>query len=382
MDPYSLLPLLYYAIASGLTTFGLRQRRQIRVLLLVPVWSLSLLALASSHRLSWLIGADSTFASLLVFYLLYSAQILVFETHGISPEARATNKEWSPTFLDCYRTWNNPRHLPIRLSNSRLDRQTTSSDISLNNLTRFAFTKLAKAAALWSFEHFIFQRIFIRALGRVLIADFSPETELLHMQLSSHQVQVRAIMSVQWIWRAYFFLEFYHSLLAIVFVAILRFDCPDEWPGLFGSPSNAYSVRKFWGRFWHQLTIPTYIFYGRFASKQILGLQPGSSLEKTAIAFFVFTISGLSHSLVGWALGDAALFRDILFFEICFFAAACETLFHKSLRRASKILAQTFVLPSLVRRVVGMVWVFVFFFCVSPLWIYPKIYHALLHPVS
>ncbi|KAL4906360.1 hypothetical protein BDW74DRAFT_177374 [Aspergillus multicolor] len=383
MNLNSLLPLFYYAIASALTIFGLKQRRQIRLLLLIPIWLLSLLALASSYRLSWMIGADSTFASLLVFYLLYSAKILVFDTHDVNPEARQIkHHDWSPTFLDCYRTWNNPRHLPIRLSNLRLEREATSSDSGPINLARFAFMKLAKAAVLWGFERFVFQKVFIRALGQVVISDFSPPMEMpAFTQLSSHQLQVRAIMSVQWMWRAYFFLEFYHSLLSIVFVALLRFDSPEEWPCLFGSPVQAYSVRKFWGRFWHQLTIPTYIFYARLVSKHALGVQPGSSVEKTVIAFLVFAISGLSHSLVGLALGDAALFRDILFFEICFLAAAGETLLLKYYSEVSGGLNGARLLRQVVRRVTGMLWVFVFFFCVSPLWIYPKIYHALLNPV-
>ncbi|KAJ5250751.1 hypothetical protein N7489_001161 [Penicillium chrysogenum] len=233
-----------------------------------------------------------------------------------------------------------------------------------------------KAAALWAFEHFAFQKVFIRALGQVVVADFSPEMEMA-FPLSTHQFQVRAIMSVQWIWRAYFFLEFYHSLLAIVFVAILRFDYPGDWPALFGNPMEASSVRGFWAQFWHQLTIPTYVYYSRVVSRQLMGVQSGSSLDKTITALVIFTISGLSHALVGWALGDAALFRDVLFFQMCFLAAAAETAISK-MKVPRRILSR---LPAALRMVSGMAWVFVFFFCISPMWIYPKVYHVLLNPV-
>jgi hypothetical protein len=234
-----------------------------------------------------------------------------------------------------------------------------------------------KAAALWAFEHFVFQKVFIYALGQVAVADFSPAMEVT-FQLSSHQMQVRAIMSVQWIWRAYFFLEFYHCLLAIVFVTILRFDYPGDWPPLFGSPMEAYSVRGFWGRFWHKLTIPTYIYYSQVVSRQLMGTSPGSNLEKTIIPFFIFTLSGFSHALVGWSLGDAALFRDLLFFEMCFIAAAVETAISKM--KVMGILRG--VLSPLSRTVAGMVWVFFLFFCISPLWIYPKVYQVLLNPTQ
>lgn len=367
MDPESLSPLFYYMIAGVLNITGLKARRQTRLLLLGPIWLFSLMSLASSHRLSWMIGADSTFASLVVFYLLYSTKTLAFDQHTVNPEL--STHDWS--FVDCYRTWNNPRNLPLRLSTLEKDAPSDSKSRAL-----FSFNQSMKAAALWAFEHFVFQKVFIHALGQVVVADFSPEMEVA-FQLSSHQIEVRAIMSVQWIWRAYFFLEFYHSLLAIVFVAILRFDYPEDWPPLFGSPMEAYSVRGFWGRFWHKLTIPTYVYYSRLVSRQFLGVQPGSSLEKTITALLIFTISGFSHALVGWALGDAALFRDVLFFETCFLAAAGETAISKM--KVSSNLRGVFSPPS--RTIAGMAWVFMFFFCISPIWIYPKVYYVLLHPI-
>lgn len=367
MDLESLSPLFYFMIASVLNITGLKRRPQTRLLLLGPIWLFSLMSLASSHRLSWMIGADSTFASLVVFYLLYSAKTLVFDQHAVSPELSTHDS----SFVDCYRTWNNPRELPLRLS--ALEKKAPSDSKSR---TLFSFHQSMKAAALWAFEHFVFQKVFIHALGQVVVADFSPEMEVA-FQLSSHQIQVRAIMSVQWIWRAYFFLEFYHSLLAIVFVAILRFDYPEDWLPLFGSPMEAYSVRGFWGRFWHRLTIPTYVFYSRLVSRQLMRVRPRSSLEKTITALLIFTISGFSHALVGWSLGDAALFRDVLFFEMCFLAAAGETAISKM--KVSSIFRGVF--SPLSRTVAGMAWVFVFFFCISPMWIYPKVYHVLLNPI-
>jgi hypothetical protein len=367
MDLLSISPLFCYFIASVLNITGLKRRRQTRLLLLGPVWLFSLLSLASSHRLSWMIGADSTFASVLVFYLLYSTKLLAFDQHAVNPEI--STHSWS--FVDCYRIWNNPRKLPLRLSPHEKEGRSDSM-----SRARFSFNQSMKAAALWAFEHFAFQKVFIRALGQVVVADFSPEMEVA-FPLSTHQFQVRAIMSVQWIWRAYFFLEFYHSLLAIVFVAILRFDYPGDWPALFGNPMDASSVRGFWAQFWHQLTIPTYVYYSRVVSRQLMGVQSGSSLDKTITALVIFTISGLSHALVGWALGDAALSRDVLFFQMCFLAAAAETAISK-MKVPRRILSR---LPAALRMVSGMAWVFVFFFCISPMWIYPKVYHVLLNPV-
>ncbi|KAL4991012.1 membrane bound O-acyl transferase family-domain-containing protein [Aspergillus falconensis] len=389
MDLKPLAPLFYYTIASMLTITGLKRQRQTRLLLLGLIWLFSLMSLASSHRLrlsaaGMMVGADSTFASLVVFYLLYSTKTLVFELHAVSPERSPHGHDWS--LVECYRTWNNPRQLPLRPSRLKGGAPGHGNLASrTRRLLFFSLAKATKAAALWAFEHFVFRKVFIHALGQVIVADFSPAMEALSQlqlqQLSPHHLKVRAIMSVQWIWRAYFFLEFYHSLLAVVFVAILRFDDPEEWPPLFGSPLEAYSVRRFWSRFWHRLTVPTYVFYARLVSRRLIRVRPDSALEKTVTALLVFTISGLSHSLVGWALGDTALFRDVVFFEMCFLAAAGETAVAKTkIEIRAPAMLRGFV-PQPLQKVAGMAWVFVFFFCVSPSWIYPKIYHALLNPV-
>lgn len=367
MDLKSLLPLIYYTVASVLNITGLKKCRQTRFLLLGPVWLFSLLSLASCHRLSWMIGADSSLASLLIFYLLYSTKTLAFDQHAVSPEL--STHDWS--FIDCYRTWNNPRQLPLRLSLLKEDTERT-----LTSRAHFCLNQTINAVALWAFEHFVFQKAFIHALGQVTVADFSPEMEMA-LQLSRHQIQVRAVMSIQWIWRAYFFLEFYHCLLAILFVVVLRFDNAEDWPPLFGNPMEAYSVRGFWSRFWHQLTIPTYVYYARLISRDLMGVKPGSSTEKTMTALLIFTISGFSHSLVGWSLGDGALFRDVLFFEICFLVAAGETAISRT-----KVWGKWKKISSpLFQTVLGISWVLGFFFLVSPVWIYPKVYHVLTKPV-
>lgn len=367
MDIYSFLPLGYYLIASVLNITGLKTRRRTRLLLVGPVLLFSFLSLLSCQRLSWIIGADSSLASLLVFFLPYSTKTLAFDQHAVNPELGA--HDW--TFVDCYRTWNNPRKLPLRLSILEKKASCNPKSRSL-----FAFNQALKAGALWAFEHFVFQRIFIYALGKVAVDDFSPSMEFT-LPLSSHQISVQAIMAAQWIWRACFFLEFYHCLLAIAFVTILRFDDPGDWPPLFGSPMKAYSVRGFWGGFWHNLTIPTYVYYSQLASRRLMRMQPGSTLEKTVTPLLIFTLSGFSHALVGWSLGDAALSRDILFFQLCFLAATVETAISKT--RLFALLREC--TSPLFRQVAGMGWVFFFFFFASPMWIYPKVYHALLNPV-
>lgn len=374
MGLVSLLPICCFAAASLLTMASLRWRRRARVLSLGPICFFSLLSLATSDRLSWPLGLDSTFASLAVFHVPYSIKLLALDDHALSPEL--SDHDWS--FLDCYRTWNNPRKLPLRLS--PLDR---TEPCDLKSRAGFGLHQAIKVAALWAFHCFVFQRILNRTMLYAVAADFSPAMELppaspgRALQLSLHEVQVRTFMSFQWIWIAFYLLESSHCLMAIIFVAILGFDQPGDWPPIFGSLLEAFTLRGFWGRFWHRITIPTFHDYSILISRKLLRLQPGSRLEKTVVPWLIFTMSGLSHALVGWSLKDAALSRDILFFELNFLAAAVETMISQ-VQLSNTLIKRVQALPRPLCRSAGFAWVFLFFFCTAPMWMYPKIYPTLV----
>lgn len=360
-----------FGAASLLTIVSLRWRRRNRLRSIAPICLLSFLSLASAHQLSWPLGLDTTLASVVVFYLPYSIKLLAFDEHAMNPEL--STYDWR--LVDCYRTWNNPRMLPLRLSPFE-----RTEPCDWKSRARFMLHQAIKAAALWAFHYFVFQKLLTRALSNIVAADFSPAMELPPFDktflLSLHQLRVRVFMSFQWIWIAFFFLEFYHSLMAMVFVSILGFDQPEDWPPLFGNPLEASSLRGFWGRFWHRLTIPTFHHYSVLISRKLLRLRPGSRSEKTVIPWLIFTMSGLSHCLVGWALNDAAPSRDVLFFELNFIAAAVETMVSKA--QLSGTSMKRFTQASwLLSKSADFAWVALFFFCTAPMWTYPKVYPAL-----
>lgn len=201
MDLTTILPLLYFSTASMLTMAALRLPKAIRLVSLGPVWLFSLLSLASAYKLPWSIGANSTFASLMVCYAPYATKLLAVNEHRVSPEHSVR----ASSFIDCYRIWNNPRQLPVRFTHA-------DKRITCNGKARimFTFCQIVKAAALYAFDSFIFQKTLVWAVAGVAAADFAPDMEL-PQHLSPHDIRIRTIMSVQWIWCAYFFLKFYQS---------------------------------------------------------------------------------------------------------------------------------------------------------------------------
>lgn len=136
----------------------------------MPVFLLSYLSLASAKNLTWPYGPDSTFASLVAFYLPYSIKILALDRMPCNPEVSSHN--WS--FINCYRIWNNPRNLP---SQSPLIANHKHDDGRMARLG-FAIRMVVKAATLWAFDSIVFQRILFQAFTHVKAADSSPAIEL------------------------------------------------------------------------------------------------------------------------------------------------------------------------------------------------------------
>ncbi|PVI01091.1 hypothetical protein DM02DRAFT_473880, partial [Periconia macrospinosa] len=118
-----------------------------------------------------------------------------------------------------------------------------------------------------------------------------------------HDLLVRVIITVIWFLDTATQLEIAHCTLALIFVALLRLDAAHEWPPLFGNPAEAYTIRRFWTHFWHQLFSPSAATWARGIARRMPGLE-STWLSKIFLAFFVFSMSGGAHALIGWQLGD------------------------------------------------------------------------------
>ncbi|KZT69927.1 hypothetical protein DAEQUDRAFT_231740 [Daedalea quercina L-15889] len=84
-----------------------------------------------------------------------------------------------------------------------------------------------------------------------------------------------------------------HALFAVVTVAI-GFSLPRDWPDIYGRWSDAYTVRRFWGRSYHQMLRRLTASAGK-AVCRILALRPGSSASSYTQLYVGFAVSGLIH---------------------------------------------------------------------------------------
>jgi hypothetical protein len=141
--------------------------------------------------------------------------------------------------------------------------------------------------------------------------------------------------------------------MAILFVAVIPLDHPDDWPLLYGNPRQVYSLRRFWGVFWHKIAALSQAAYGRFVSRRVFGFGEGvSAAEKCFLAFWVFAVSRVLHALVNLKVDPETRdpFMDLRFLllNFCggFFEWLVEPLIPWNVKRR---------VPALGRKILGFV---------------------------
>ncbi|KAK7916877.1 hypothetical protein PG985_010485 [Apiospora marii] len=183
-----------------------------------------------------------------------------------------------------YRVWSNVRNLPLDRSEVELPERPG------NQRLWFAAKRGARLCALWAIECGASSTMNFLLIRRgVTLGDFSPA----HQGLvpSASDMEVRGIMSVYWIWTAYHSLTVGHDLAAILFVAILGWDEADEWPPLFGNLMEAYTLRRFWGVFWHRLHVHSFMLFIPLPRYLRSKLARGAF-----VSFSIFVLGALSHA--------------------------------------------------------------------------------------
>ncbi|KAJ6576560.1 membrane bound O-acyl transferase family-domain-containing protein [Mycena vulgaris] len=96
-------------------------------------------------------------------------------------------------------------------------------------------------------------------------------------------------------------------IFRILFVGLGVWD-PHECPDLFDSWQHAYTVRKFWGKFWHQILRRLLLSHARLFSYRVMGLRPGTPSSAYVQLFAAFILSGIIHQF-----GQYMLTRDDLY---------------------------------------------------------------------
>jgi hypothetical protein len=89
-----------------------------------------------------------------------------------------------------------------------------------------------------------------------------------------------------------------HSVFAILYVVVLRLDMPHEWTPLFGPLSSAYTVRRYWGIYWHDFIRESFSAHTKLITRRSCGWVNTSALRRVVENSAVFVVSGAMHAVV------------------------------------------------------------------------------------
>ncbi|KAJ5814290.1 uncharacterized protein N7503_001040 [Penicillium pulvis] len=91
--------------------------------------------------------------------------------------------------------------------------------------------------------------------------------------------------------------------MASILLVGLGINSPQDWPPLFGRMSDAYTLRNYWGTFWHQGLRQPLTSVSNLFTRDIMHLPRPSVLERYTNIFLVFLGSGALHLTIDVVMG-------------------------------------------------------------------------------
>jgi len=375
-------PLAYHALAALILFKGIRCPAEWRNALLLPIILLLMSALREAYHLDVFPGFGFHFGMLQIVTILCSPIVL---NSGMESRRLQKTTKNNNTWFD-YKIYNNPRMLPWSAQeHTKVAERTPLQKILVHSLSRLCIPLGVE---------FVTTILATLILGPCEASDFSAEKTTILRRLwagrvSLHELAVRALVSFSWISLSISRLTLFHTLLSIVFVAGLGFDTLEDWPPLFGSVSEAYTLQRFWGKTWHRLLSASAVVWARTCVDFAVGVEARPKLRNFLVAFLVFTISGLAHGVVAKCLGETWTMHDVWFFWVNSLAVTLEVLVSELGRTVLSTLTKETNLEQncwtiylrLMMKPLGYIWVMLFFLWSVPRLMYPKIYSQLTQPV-
>ncbi|CAI7654061.1 uncharacterized protein N7487_001898 [Penicillium crustosum] len=125
----------------------------------------------------------------------------------------------------------------------------------------------------------------------------SSVSSVIQWDIPGQEMIVQAIQTlITWLVVSRILLSFYYRVASIIFVSLG--DSPSNSPPLIGRMADIYTLRNFWGKFWHQLLRLPLTSTSKFLARDVLGLPRPSFVERYTNVFIVFFFSGLTHAIL------------------------------------------------------------------------------------
>ncbi|KZT63295.1 hypothetical protein DAEQUDRAFT_641339, partial [Daedalea quercina L-15889] len=151
-----------------------------------------------------------------------------------------------------------------------------------------------------------------------------------------------------------------YALLAALFVA-LGISLPRDWPEVYGRWSDSYTIRRFWGRTYHQLLRRLTAGIGK-ACCRAFGLRPGTWQSRYTQLYAGFAVSGLLHCGGDLMVNPSFFGSSFPFFFSQALAITFEDIVIELVRRSG------IKCPRPLAHVIGYAWA-VLWLCISAPWL-------------
>ncbi|KAI0534843.1 membrane bound O-acyl transferase family-domain-containing protein [Xylaria digitata] len=190
-------------------------------------------------------------------------------------------------------------------------------------------------------------------------------------EVSVDEAVLRAVvLCVCWV-TTYYSIQAFYCFSAIVGVAT-GVTALESWPPMFGSLTDMYTVRNFWGTFWHQSLRQKIGGPAYFTTYSLLGLKKGGVVGRYINIFLVFTLSGLYHLAaqeyshgIRWQHTGTLRFFCTQALGILIEDAAQAGLRHSTNYRSNRLTTA-----------LGYLWVVLWLYWSSAAWFYPQMQDA------
>lgn len=246
------------------------------------------------------------------------------------------------------------------------------------NRLSFAARKSIHALGLWLLEYLVTKVVVVRLFQflQLTLDDVAPDKQSFLPSMVYRDLAIRTITSTHWIGSTYCLMSAAHDLCAVLFVSILRWNSASDWPPLFGQLSNAFSLRRFWGSFWHKLHVAPFEAFMPSSIRRQKGDSVQTATLKNALrSLWVFAVSAACHARMNWALyRQNTVMSEIRFWAVNWAVCFLETILARIVKDTSlelRVRRQHWRL----RRGLGYICVWAYFMCTVPAWQYPLLYN-------
>ncbi|KAH0290254.1 hypothetical protein M436DRAFT_50419 [Aureobasidium namibiae CBS 147.97] len=371
------VPVAYLATASLAFYILLNIPQQLRNLcfpiFLVPAWR----AFATAGCLTWPSSLSGVWGLAVLIWIAHIIGLLYIDKLPVQSKIR---KQWD--IKATYKLLFDVRHFDTNRTTSPSGAVSVSRTASLV----FVASRLLRLVVYWQLTVHLFTPLIPMIFGPLEPWEFDQyaQTYLRRLPIfetpepvTARETWIRAVFTFRWIWLNFVDVDAAHTFFSIIFVGVLRLDSPEEWPAMFGSPLESYSLRRYWGRFWHRLVYRPYVGLAKVVAGKLHVRSMGPRVEKTFLVFLIFFNSGLAHAIVSLHSGNLAEdVDDIAFYCMNFAVIAAEGVIQNLASPIRKFL------PSWLCKIIGFVWVFTFWFWAAPKWAYHEVHEELLNEVE